>query len=72
LAKLSASLQQTQDGLSAKTQEAESLRLQLSEKEDTINELEAKLVVANNQCAFQNNAISENCPSSEATQSTCA
>jgi hypothetical protein len=38
LAKLSASLQQSQDGLSAKTQEAKSLRSELSEKEDTIKQ----------------------------------
>jgi hypothetical protein len=38
LAKLSASLQQSQDGLSAKTQEAKSLRSELSKKEDTIKE----------------------------------
>jgi predicted nucleic acid-binding Zn-ribbon protein len=50
LAELSASLQQSQDGLSAKTQEVESLRLELSEKEDTIKDLKEKLAVAKNQC----------------------
>jgi DNA repair exonuclease SbcCD ATPase subunit len=50
LAKLSASLQQSQDGLSAKTQEAEALRSELSKKEDTINDLKEELVLVNNKC----------------------